>query len=318
MSNDVNIAVFQKMADAVARYNTFFLTGHVNPDGDSKGSCNCLKLALEKLGKTVVMQGADADALAQLKSCKFCYVQLDVQPEYRLPDDGQEIKSQADFSFCIDHHQPDAPNCDLVYVDPTAASNSLNVWDFVKTLGVQLDAQMATWAYYGLSSDTNSFKNTNTDARSFEAAIEMVSHGADVAQVAKELFQSRSLASFQLEQALLENLTVDTKNRFAFSYLSSDDFARFNATKDDADSFVDLLRSLDCVDVSCLLRQTDTAEKIRGSIRAKTDIDVTRLAKLHVGGGHKAAAGFTVQTCDLHEAADLVKSQLVDLMQGNL
>ncbi|MCQ2383092.1 MAG: hypothetical protein MJ060_04705, partial [Clostridia bacterium] len=58
---------------------------------------------------------------------RFCFIQLDVQPQYRIVDEDLAIKQKADFTICIDHHPKEEPNCNLVYVDKSAAANALNV-----------------------------------------------------------------------------------------------------------------------------------------------------------------------------------------------
>ena len=146
----------------------------------------------------------------------------------------------------------------------------------------------------------------------------MIRFGADPSFAAKRLFQSRSLASFQLEKLVLDRLYVDVDNRFAFSYLTHSDYIKYNATKDDSDAAINLLRELECVDVACIIRQEKAGDKVHGSLRSKTDCDVSKMAKLHIGGGHKAAAGFTMETTNMDFAIETVKSQLKELCQGNL
>lgn len=177
---------------------------------------------------------------------------------------------------------------------------------------------MATAAYFGLCSDTNSFMNTNTDKRSFKAACEMMDYDVEASKVAKILFQSRSKESFELEKIVLDRLYVDTENRFDLSYLTADNYEKYNATKDDSDASIDLLRTLERIDVACVIRQEKPGEKIRGSLRSKTQTDVSKLAKLHIGGGHKAAAGFTMDETDMDAAVKIIKKQLEDLMQGKI
>ena len=299
---------FEEIFDEIKKHDTFYLSGHKNPDGDSIGSCRCLQLALEQLGKKV----------QSMPGNNYIFFQLDVQPEYRIPDEALDAKEKASLTICFDHHQPDAPNCDFVYIDSSAAANALIIWDFVKFIGVKITKEIATAAYFGLCSDTNGFRNSNTDQRCFDAAAEMMNFGVDAAQVARELFQNRSLASFELEKIVLDRMIVDKPNKFAFSYLTAEDYKRLNATKADSDAMIDLLREISFVEVSCIIRQEEAGQKIKGSLRSKGNVDVTKLAKLHVGGGHLGAAGFTMNTIDISEAVDLVKSQLYDLMAGKL
>lgn len=118
-NNEFKIATLLEVAKALPKFDNFYLTGHINPDGDSKGSVDCLKLALLKMGKKVQTEKCTFD--------KYCFIQVDVQPEYRLPQNVDTIKEKAEFTICIDHHQAEEPNCNLVFVDSKAAANALNV-----------------------------------------------------------------------------------------------------------------------------------------------------------------------------------------------
>ena len=314
---------FEEILGAIKACDKFYLSGHTNPDGDSKGSCECLKLCLEDMGLLVseipAPNGANiSDTKRGAVPNVDCFIQVDVQPDYRLTKEAQEAKAKAQTTICFDHHLYEGSGCDFEYVEPEASACALIVWDFVKFTGVKITKEIATAAYFGLCSDTNSFMNTNTDERSFQAATEMMSYGVNAAEVAQQLFQSRSLASFELEKVALEHLYVDEKLHFAFSYLTAEDYEKYNATKDDSDAIIDLLRELKTVEVACVIRQEEAGKKIKGSLRSKGHTDVTKLAKLHTGGGHKAAAGFTTSFTDMNKAVDTVKTQLADLMNGKI
>ena len=54
---------------------------------------------------------------------------------------------------------------------------------------------------------------------------------------------------------------------------------------------------------------------VRGSLRAKDDTDVASLASELGGGGHRAAAGLTLDL-SLDEAQVLMRSKLVELLSN--
>ena len=182
---------------------------------------------------------------------------------------------------------------DLTYVDPDAAATAMIVWELAALLGARRDAAMATCAYTGLVTDTGRFQYQNTDAAALAAAADMVAAGADPARVARHVYQSRSLASVQLEGAAIGRMRLSAGGSVALSWVTKEDFARFGATKPDAEPLIDALRSLAGVRVACMLR--DQGDMVRGSFRAKDGTNVAELAAAFGGGGHKAAAGFTVQ-----------------------
>lgn len=309
---------FNEIFAEIKKHNSFYLSGHINPDGDSKGSSECLKLALESMGSEAMVAGVLAKGPASNASDPEVFIQLDVQPDYRLPQESLDIKKGAKTTICFDHHMYEGSGCDFEYVDSEAAACALIIWDFVKSIGVNITKEIATAAYYGLCSDTNSFRNSNTDERSLASAAEMMSYGVDAAAVARELFQSRSLASFELEKVAIDRMVVDENLHYAFSYLTAEDYEKYKATKQDSDALIDLLRELGFVEVACIIRQEEAGQKVHGSLRSKGNVDVTKLAKLHTGGGHKGAAGFTMSSTDINEAAETVKQQLIDLMTGKI
>ena len=85
------------------------------------------------------------------------------------------------------------------------------------------------------------------------------------------------------------------------------DFDAVGAVKADAEPLIDALRSLRGVRVACMLREQDG--EVRGSFRSKDDTDVAAVARSFGGGGHVAAAGFTL-SCTLDEARRLVDEAL--------
>ena len=116
----------------------------------------------------------------------------------------------------------------------------------------------------------------------------MVAAGADPALVARHVYQSRSLASVQLEGAAIGRMRLSAGGSVALSWVTKEDFARFGATKPDAEPLIDALRSLAGVRVACMLR--DQGDMVRGSFRATDGTNVAELAAAFGGGGHKVTA----------------------------
>ena len=129
---------FEEIFDEIKNHDTFYLSGHKNPDGDSIGSCKCLQLALESLGSEAMVAGVSDKSPASNASDPEVFIQLDVQPDYRIPDEALDVKQKAKVKICFDHHQPDDVDCDFVYVDSSAAANALIIWDFVKFMDVKI------------------------------------------------------------------------------------------------------------------------------------------------------------------------------------
>ena len=301
-------ATLAQIADYLRERDDFVICGHVSPDGDCIGSQLALWHALKSMGKnaTCVLVkpdplGAALDflpgtgemvAAEQFDGVCKTFVGVDVPNRERIGQAACAILDAADASVTIDHHAADTRMCDLAYVDPDAASASMLVWEVVKQLVENPPVECALCAYTGLLTDTGGFRFQNSDTRAFACASEIVAYGVDPSFVAVNVYQNKTMASLKLESLVIERLGVFCDGKVAISWITEEDMQRLGAQKADADSLIDVVRSVQGIRVACLLRVQD--EKVRGNLRAKDDTDVASLARELGGGGHKAAAGFTV------------------------
>ena len=307
------------IANALKDADDIVIGGHVGPDGDCLGSQLALMHALRSMGKTVTATLAKDEpidaALAYLPGSDQmvfagsydgpvrAFVAVDVPNEERLMPDQWRLHQKAQLTITIDHHAYDKAMADLSYTDPDAASASILVWQVCEYLGASSNSEVAQCAFTGLMTDTGSFRYSNANAEAFEYAAAMVKAGADPSLAAQKVFQNRRRASVELQKLVIERMAFSCGGRFAVSYLLRDDFERLGAVKSDAEPMIDVLRSIEGVDVACMLREQE--KDIRGSFRAKDDTDVAALARKYGGGGHKAAAGFSL-SLPMGKALDVV------------
>ena len=324
-------ATLGDIARELLRRDDIVICGHVSPDGDCLGSQLALAHALRACGKRVscVLAEEDAsidgglaflpgiDGLVPPSACEGpvgAFVGVDVPTVERIGD-AARLHAAAAFTATIDHHAVPTTMAELVYVDPDAAATALLVWElvtgFLPALDEDVRAKVALCAYTGLATDTGRFQYQNTDAACLRAASEMVAAGADPARVAREVFQSRRLASVRLEARAIERMRFAADGQVVLSWVSRADFEELGAVKADAEPLINALRSVAGVRVACMLREQ--GEGIRGSLRAKDETDVSALARRYGGGGHVAAAGFTLHG-DLQEQATAVLADLAALV----
>lgn len=319
-------ATLEQIADELRARDNFVICGHVSPDGDCVGSQLALAHSLKRLGKNVAcilvrsesidpalefLPGVD-DFIAAENYTGPCdvFVAVDVPSRSRVEEAACTILDRAQFSITLDHHACEQRMCDMAYVDPDSASASMIVWEIAKLLNDAPDFECALCAYTGLVTDTGGFAFQNADARSHEAAAEMISAGLDPSFVTMHVFHNRSIASLKLEALIVERMEFVADGQVVMSWISSEDLIGLNAVKADVDPLIDVLRSIRGIRIACILREQDGA--IRGSMRAKDDSDVSIVAREFGGGGHKAAAGFTLK-CSLDEAKTMLSKRLSEL-----
>lgn len=300
------------------------ICGHMNPDGDCMGSALALRLCLLQLGKNVCvlrpspdeldpsfrfLPGADELVFAgKFKGTCATFIAVDAPNPERMGHTAAALQRKAPLTITIDHHAAPERMSTYSYTDPDAASTTMIIWELAKAMGVQLTAGIATCAYAGLITDTGRFQHQNTDAAALASACEMVAAGANASKIAEQFFQRRSLASVLLEGRTIDHMRLLCEGRIAISYVTREDMVELSARKADCEPLVETLRCIDGVKVCCMLRQEK--ETVRGSFRAKDATDVAEIARGFGGGGHKAAAGFTLHE-SLERSLEIVEAALL-------
>ena len=299
------------------------ICGHVNPDGDCLGSVLALTLGLRELGyaATPLLATREKPRLYDflegyddlVPACEYhavpdVFILVDVPCPNRAGD-GEAVFKRARKTLVIDHHQGDAAFADMGYVDSTAAAAGMLVWDFLEQAGATLTPHIATCCYTALVTDTGRFQFQNADARALMAAAKMACAGAVPSDISRYVYQRRSWAALQLEGLVMGRMELFFDNKAVLSWACEEDFRELGACKEDGDSLIDAIRQLGGVEVVVMLREQGPI--VRGSIRSKTDRDVAAIAEKMNGGGHKAAAGFTIHGT-LEEARDIVIGHLAE------
>jgi len=92
---------------------------------------------------------------------------------------------------------------------------------------------------------------------------------------------------------VMSRLKFNQRYNLVYTYVKDQDFRDYNISEEEADGLTDFFNVIDGVDlvVFLRLRQGETKVSLRTT---KNNIDVSRLAQLFGGGGHKKASGFTV------------------------
>lgn len=319
-------ASLEEIAEALRMHDGFTVCGHINPDGDCIGSVLGVANILRSLGKQVQpvvslaepldgslasIPGADALVSVQDAQPTPAFITVDATADERLGDGAAALRAQSPFQVVIDHHEVPTCTADLFHIEPDAASTTCLVWELACAAGVPLTKDLAACCYTGLMTDTGRFQYQNADERAFRLAAQMVACGIDVSQISQEFFQNKTEAAVRLEALAVQRMEILRAGAIALSWVSKEDLQELGARREDCEGIINVLRSLGSVKVACVLKEYEPG-LIRGSFRSKDGTDVAQLAARFGGGGHKAAAGFTMK-CTLDEALEQLRTTLADI-----
>lgn len=191
----------------------------------------------------------------------------------------------------IDHHATNARygQLNLVYVD--ACSTCEVVYRFLTAEELRLDPAIATSLLTGVLTDTSSFSNSATTSPGIEAASVLTAAGARTNEIYHHLLQNKTMNGLKLWGLALSRLRFHKSYNLVTTYFFAKDL---EGAGEDAVEGVSNFLNASCgeADTMLVLRELPNGQ-IKGSFRSAKR-DISKIAKLLGGGGHKKAAGFTI------------------------
>ncbi len=275
-------------------------------DGDSIGSHIAWKLGLRQLGKQVTHF-----CLSSLPP-KYHFLRTSKEMVNVLPDftsvdavilcdqgDGMHgLKERFDVlkENCtvinIDHHHSNHGIGHINIVVPEATSSTQVTFYLLKELGILITADIATCLLNGLYTDTGSFQHSNTSKEALNLASTLLKRGANFHAIVRHNFHSMPINKLRMWGRVLERVHV-SEEQVSVSGVTLEDFSETNTGPDALEGVVDFMTGIPESKFSLLLSERKNV--VKGSLRTlRDDIDLSALAQLFNGGGHKKASGFAL------------------------
>lgn len=300
---------FKDVLEAVKAGKNFLITCHAHPDGDGIGSSISLGLWIESLGKRAVVFNADAvpynlrflpgwDKVVQKLPAGENFdatILVDCSELKRAESDSQKFdRNKLGRTILIDHHMVKNKELDIICVDENAAAAGEVVYRLFNFAGVKITPDIATNLFCTFVVDSGSFRYSNTTAELLRSAADLVDAGASPWAVSMALDESNPPEYIKLLRLVLATFETSPKKDVAWIVLTQQMLDECQASKDVAEEFINFPRSIQGVEVAILFRELKNG-KWKVSFRSKDKADVFKIAVLFEGGGHKHAAGCTLE-----------------------
>lgn len=292
----------KQAAETLTRARKVALASHVNPDGDALGSMLALTHALRGLGITCVPLSADGvpDIYRWMPGQEWIRtstpdrdfdvaVVCDTGIMARVGSARETVES-APCIINIDHHASEGAVGHIRFTDARAAATGELVYDLLPAMGTPLSREIADCLLCAIITDTGSFRFLNVTPRTFTIAARLMECGARPAEVSERVFECHSMASTKLLGRALGSLRLTADGLIAWARVRASDFEELGATDEDTEGIVNHVRSIKGVRIGILFREIP-GRKVRISIRAREGADANALAEAFGGGGHRLAAG---------------------------
>ncbi|MFU0801428.1 MAG: bifunctional oligoribonuclease/PAP phosphatase NrnA [Xylanivirga thermophila] len=294
----------QEIIDTIKRYNKVALVAHINPDGDTTGSCLGLANTLLDMGKEIKLYCHDSIPT------KYAFVknaELFIKPESNTLDtfdivmfldcsdigrlgDSSCLLDRCKISINIDHHVSNTQYCDMNLVDENASSTCEMTFDIIQKLVGGISQSVAEAIYMGISTDTGNFSFSNTTAKTHNVVGKLIDAGVDVDKMSTVLYKNNSFERIKLLADVLNTLEVYIDGKITCISITQEMINRAGAKETEAEGMIGFARDIAGVELAILLKESDS-NTTKVSLRSKNYIDCNKLAQEFGGGGHKKAAG---------------------------
>ncbi len=316
--------LFKQIKNKIKKSNNVALFTHLNPDFDALGSTYALLYALRNQGKKVQLFVTDELTYKQKllfdekEICKETISNLnfdlvittDTPSINRLGDFGDFVKNfNEENKIIIDHHQ----NIDLKgsfnFINTDFSSSCEMIFIILKYCNFKITKEIASFLYTGLSSDTNSFVNTNTNSFSFYVAQNLSEYGANLSYINEKLYRTKTRKGIAFKKYLLSNYKEE--DDIAYCLINKQQLEILNGDKNDCSGFSSELISFENINISFSIVESKEGY-FEISFRSKAGHDVRKIANTLGGGGHICASGAKIFNNDIDNVKEMVLKAIKD------
>ena len=322
----------ESLCDRICENKKTLIVFHARPDADAIGSAFALRELLNSMGIPAVC--ACADEIPE----RLRFLTDGVQGSVLLDDDMAldherviTVDSAApeqlgtlfarlhrDIELMIDHHEVGMPYADY-YIDSGAAATGEILYRLARMLEergriAQIPHRALRAIYAAISSDTGGFRYANVTPDTFRIAAELLEAGVEGDEIARLLYDSKSLKQVRAEGEAARRLSVHEKGRIAsvtFPYSSK---YSLGLSDEHLETIIDIPRSISGVEVAIAVKQPTQENVFRASLRSVGDVDVSAVCAKFGGGGHKRAAGCPLKADGIDDAEKMLLQAVKEVL----
>ena len=313
----------RQIAEHLRATDNFLVTSHVSPDGDALGSM----LAVGKvfaMGKQVRLfneSGLPERFRWLSPRQKILRLLPDTEPETIIVlDCGSPQRPGALLApwlssktvVNIDHHLDNPMFGSINWVDQRVSSTGEMVGMLARELNVPLAGLLGEYVYLSLISDTGDFCFSNTRPETLEMAAEILRLGLLPGPFHEQRQSTGTINQLRMRGAVTQQATLHSHGRISLISFTRELFRQTGTGPEDTEGLVNRVLYLRGVQAAIATREEDNGS-IKFSLRSKGDVNVQAVAARFGGGGHRNAAGGT-----LDMSVDEAGRTLVDAVAAEL
>jgi len=301
---------------AVKRAKNILVNIHPHADLDSIGSGLAFKKVIEQIDskKKVLIVSPEAikedfsflgGEVKNIKVIDFSsfdfssfdlFLILDASSEDRVTGSKKIFLPKKIKKIVIDHHLDNRIESDIKLIEDKACATCEILFKLFSDWQIKIDRDLATLILAGITGDTVFFRYFSDVKNQWKIVEYLLNLGADF-KLIRENYFSYSLPFLQFLGEFLRRLKIEKiKNKkFVWAAMSFEEYQKFELLTAGQSFVADLfLAAIKEADFGFLILEKEK-NKLSISFRSKPEINVAVIAEKLSGGGHKNAAGVTVE-----------------------
>lgn len=314
----------RQIAEHLRTTDNFLVTSHVSPDGDALGSMLAVGEVLDAMGKQVRLfnESGLPERFRWLSPRQEILRDLpDTEPETIIVlDCGSPQRPgtllapwlSSKTVVNIDHHLDNPMFGSINWVDQRVSSTGEMVGMLARELNVPLAGLLGEYVYLSLISDTGDFCFSNTRPETLEMAAEILRLGLLPGPFHEQRQSTGTINQLRMRGTVTQQATLHSQGRISLISFTRELFRQTGTGPEDTEGLVNRVLYLRGVQAAIATREEDNGS-IKFSLRSKGDVNVQAVAARFGGGGHRNAAGGT-----LDMSVDEAGRTLVDAVAAEL
>ncbi|EKY22112.1 DHH family phosphoesterase [Clostridium celatum] len=307
-----------QIANLILEGKKIGITYHVSPDGDAVGSVLALLNALRSLNKEcyVISKDSVSDNLKYLKGSDEIIgditeakdetdiiVVLDCGNLDRVSANLEEFTGKI---INIDHHLSNDKYGDINYIDSKAAATAEIIFELVNIMGIDFSIEnditkdIGTCIYTSIVTDTGGFRHSNVTDRTHNICSTLKKINVNNTFIYQSLFDNKEFNRIKIIGKALSKMELILGGKVALIELNKTFADEFGGEIGDTSDIISYGLQIKGVEVTLLLKEVE--DGVKASLRAKSYVDVRKIAEVFGGGGHVRASGLKIKNVSMEEA----------------
>lgn len=301
-------SLFKAAYEEISKSKVVAIAVHKNPDGDAIGSMLGLADLIEKNLPRITVIRFSCDPvpgsmyfLAGAKKIVSTFpadadliIGLDYGNVDRLGIPSQYLSKEVKM-VTFDHHPVDRQSGYVMVIDSDCSSTAELLYLFARELELTISSDCAQCLLTGIFTDTGGFVHANTTARALSVTADLMEKGASISQIQQHVF-AKPPHVLRAWGDIFSRTKLDETLKMVYASVSFSQFSGYDISQDELSGVVETLNTVEESRFAAFLLEYKEG-RVKGSLRSEPfkGVDVSAIAKLLGGGGHKYASGFEVE-----------------------